>query len=84
MMNLLYLVAPGATLVEEARIALSKVLDMRDLKNIETEIKSTVEDLNSQAKFESELTQQKQKLQRSIRKHSTRSVHSSSSWVLDY
>jgi hypothetical protein len=83
-MNLLYLVATRSdSLVEEARIALSKVLDTRDLKNIETEIKSTVEDLNSQAKFESELTQ-RQKLQRSIRKHSTRSVHSSSSWVLDY
>ncbi|MBP1207996.1 Sec-independent protein translocase protein TatA [Duganella sp. 1411] len=66
--ELAYLIATRSdSLVEEARIALSKVLDTRDLKNIQTEIKSTVEDLNSQAEFESERAQQ-QKLQRSTRK----------------
>ncbi|MYM32001.1 hypothetical protein GTP58_27075 [Duganella sp. CY15W] len=64
-----YLIATRRdSLVEEARIALSKILDTRNLKNIETEIKSTVEDLNSQAEFESKRAQQQQKLQRSTRK----------------
>lgn len=67
--ELAYLIATRSdSLVEEARFALTKVLDTRDLKNIEVEIKSTVKDLNDQAEFESEQVQQQEKLQRSARK----------------
>lgn len=67
--ELAYLIATRRdSLVEEAQIALAKVIDSRDMKNIEAQVKLTVNDLNHQAAFESERAEQQQKLQRSTRK----------------
>lgn len=67
--ELAYFIATGSDdLVEEARIALTGVLQTRDLKTIETEVAATVTDLSSQAAFNSQLLQKQRQLQASARK----------------
>ncbi|MFZ6781006.1 hypothetical protein ACO0LD_29580 [Undibacterium sp. Ji83W] len=67
--ELAYLIATGSDgLVEEARMALTTVLQTRDLRSIETEVAATVNDLNSQAAFKSQQIQKHNQLQASVRK----------------
>ncbi len=67
--ELAYLIATGSDdLVEEARIALTSVLQARDLKTIEAEVAATVTDLNSQAVFHSQQLQKQRQLQAPLRK----------------
>ncbi|MBI3727038.1 MAG: hypothetical protein HY254_01750 [Burkholderiales bacterium] len=67
--ELAYLIATASDgLAEEARMALTTVLQTRDLRSIETEVAATVNDLNSQAAFKSQQIQKQKQLQASARK----------------
>ncbi|MFZ6873782.1 hypothetical protein ACO0LF_17120 [Undibacterium sp. Di27W] len=67
--ELAYLIATGGDgLVEEAQMALTKVLQTRDLKSIETEVALTANDLNSQAAFKFQQMRKQEQLNASLRK----------------
>jgi hypothetical protein len=67
--ELAYLLATRSeTLVDEARLALSSVLETRDLAKVKAEVKATIEDLEDQAKVKNRERQEQIARQRAIRK----------------
>jgi hypothetical protein len=67
--QLAYLLATRSdTLVDEARVALSNVLETRNLPQVKAEVKATLDDLDSQAKVKNRERQEQMARQRAIRK----------------